>query len=53
MKRLPDKVVNRLREAAAAPDLSGTRYRLLGKSREAEWAQFILLRMPSSAAAWR
>jgi serine/threonine protein kinase len=31
MKRVADKVVNRLREAAAAPDLSGTRYRLLGQ----------------------
>ena len=31
MKMLSDTAVERLREAADAPDLSGTRYRLLGK----------------------
>ena len=31
MKLLSDTAVDRLREAADAPDLSGTRYRLLGK----------------------
>jgi serine/threonine protein kinase len=31
MKMLPDIAVERLREAADTPDLSGTRYRLLGK----------------------
>jgi eukaryotic-like serine/threonine-protein kinase len=31
MKTLPDTAIERLRGAAGAPDLSGTRYRMLGK----------------------